>query len=737
MTDHNDDELLTLLDDDVDSAVESADASWKILIVDDDEDVHQATKFAMANTQVLERNLQFLHAYSAAEAVQVLQSEKDIAVILLDVVMESEDAGLKLVATIRKDLAISESRIILRTGQPGYAPEIDAIRDYDINDYKTKSELTRNKLYASLTSAIRSYKQIHTINVSRRGLDMVIRASGQLMVRQGVREFAAGVITQISALLGLAPEGVVCASDQGHFNGEPRIIAAAGTLTSLMEQPLASLSNNAIANALGRSLRERRNHFDNHSTTLFFSGQSQYDIAAHIETGHVLSDLDRQLLGVFCANISLTLDNVMLLSQLKDHAYNDQLLHIPNRLAFIQAVDRMISAQRNSEQVALIDIDNFSELNAAMGHRHGDNLLKAVAARLSENLPPDCLIARVGGDVFGVLGPENHLAPINLAEVFASPFMIDEVEHSISATTGITCLSEIDGNGASAIEAAAIALNQAKQRGRGGLCRFARDMEQETRVRVRLLQELRRATELNQLFMVYQPQLNLATRQIVGVEALLRWRNSAGQLVSPADFIPLAENSGLITSIGDWVLNQACQDWQRLQALGAPPVRMAVNVSVVQLRQPDFIKRVDAAIAKSGITPTQLELEVTESMAMLDTSVIVELLDNFKQRGICLAIDDFGTGFSSLSYLEKLSVDRLKIDRSFISNMHHSDGSMRIVETVVQLGRSLQLEVIAEGVEQELEAAALLSMGCHEVQGFLFSKPLEFDDLLAFLGITK
>ena len=737
MTEAFDDDLMPLLEDDADQQPLSAESVWKVLIVDDDEDVHQATKFALANTPILQRDLLFLHAHSASQAIELLKSESDIAVILLDVVMESEDAGLKLVRIIREDLDITEARIILRTGQPGYAPEIDAIRDYDINDYKTKSELSRNRLYTALTAAIRSYKQIHMINSSRRGLDMVIRASGQLMLRQGVREFAAGVITQISALLGLSPEGVVCACEQSIPNSQQLIIAAAGNLIHLIEKPLDQLEDRRIANALSRVLAERRNLFDRHSTTLFFSGQSNYDIAAHIETGHELNDLDRQLLGVFCANITLTLDNVMLLSQLKDHAYNDQLLHIPNRLAFIQAIDRMLAGQRLTESVALIDIDNFSELNAALGHKHGDRLLHAVSDRLRSTLSPDSMIARIGGDVFGVLGSAQSVSPDLLQAAFVAPFVIEDVDHNISATIGLTLLGEIDGNGSDAIKAAGIALNRAKHGSRGTVCHFNRDMETETRLRVGLLQDLRRAFEHERFYVVYHPQISLSTGQIVGVEALLRWRTDDGRFISPAEFIPLAENSGLIIGMGEWVMRTACHALKRLERAGAHNLRMAVNVSVMQFRQRGFLETVDEIIAESGICAKQLELEVTESVAMLEADFIAEQLNQLRLRTIGVAVDDFGTGFSSLSYLEQLKVDRLKIDRSFVSQMSNSEGSLRIVETIVQLGHSLQLEVIAEGVEDAYQAEALRRMGCHEAQGFLYAKPLELSALFGLLGLSE
>ncbi len=291
MSREHDDELFSFEDEPLTAEAPHTTLTWRVLIVDDDLDVHQSTCFAMANTEVLGRPLEFLHAYSAADAMRILRAQPQIAVILLDVVMESDDAGLQLVRCIRQDLGNSEARIILRTGQPGYAPEMEAIRDYDINDYKTKSELSRNRLYTTLTAAIRSYEQIHTINSSRRGLGMVIRASSQLLARQGVSEFAAGIITQICGLFGLPPEGVVCAYDPKNSTSQALIVAAAGSLTGCINRHLDTLPDSNIADALKRALRERRNHYAEHSTTLFFLGQNNHDMAAYLQTEKALSDL--------------------------------------------------------------------------------------------------------------------------------------------------------------------------------------------------------------------------------------------------------------------------------------------------------------------------------------------------------------------------------------------------------------------------------------------------------------
>ncbi|MDP3813833.1 EAL domain-containing protein, partial [Pseudomonas sp.] len=590
-------------------------------------------------------------------------------------------------------------------------------------------------LYTALTAAIRSYDQIHTINASRRGLGMVIRASSNLLARQGVSEFAAGIITQICGLLGLPPEGVVCAYDHQSSPAHALIVAAAGSLTDCMHKQLDELPNQAVAHALSKTLDERRNLFGNNATTLFFPGQGHHHMAAYLQTERALNELDQQLLEVFCSNIIITLDNVLLLSQLRDHAYNDQLLHIPNRLALIHALDRALTGAAPGEStLVLIDIDGFSELNDTLGHQHGDALLAAVVERLQQELPAGTLLARVAGDVFGILAGNQVANAATLERLFHQPLSFVGLSQRVTTTIGLTCLDQIDGNGSEALKAANIALKHGKQHQRGRISHFTRAMEQETRDRVQLLQELRSAFERERLFVVYQPQVSLATRQLIGVEALLRWRKDDGQLVAPAQFIPLAESSGLIVGLGEWVLRSACRDLQQIIQHSGQPLRMAVNVSVVQFRQANFLDTLERAIKDSGIDPGLLELEITESVAALDAGYMIDLLNRIKRLGVSIAVDDFGTGFSSLSYLEQLNVDRLKIDLSFVRQMAQSDGSRRIVETIVQLGRSLQLELIAEGIEQEDQAATLKQMGCHEGQGYLFAKPLELSTLLSFIS---
>jgi diguanylate cyclase (GGDEF)-like protein len=712
---------------------------WRVMIIDDDPDVHSATIFALGNLEIQHRPLDFLHAYSAAEARTLLNREQDIAVILLDVVMEQEDAGLLLVRHIRDALKMHEVRIILRTGQPGYAPEIDAIRDFDINDYKTKSELTRIKLFTTVTAAIRSYEQIRAINASRRGLDLIVHASTELMALQGLQNFAAGVITQIAGLLSLKAEGLLCVQENlDGKNSKFFVIAAAGDYRNFINKPITDIGDANITDALTRALEERRNIYNNDYTALFFVGKAKRDFAAFLNTGTPLNEIDRRLLEVFCGNISVGLDNVMLITRLHNFAFYDPLTKLPNRTRLIEILnDAHATRARDESTLALVDIDHFSEINDALGHQFGDLLLLAVAARLKTQAGGGLIVARVGSDCFGVLGAANQVNPANIIAQFEKPFSIDGQQVQLSATTGLVKLREYEGGGADVLKDGDIALKRAKLQQRAGHFYFSKSMADDIRERVRMMHALREAFEQKRLFVVYQPQIDLATRRPTGAEALLRWRTADGDFIQPDNFIPIAEYSGLIIELGEWVLRQACAELVRLRRLGYNNLMMSINVSQAQFRHPHFLEMLNRAIEDTKVPPTHVELEITESMAMEDPDVLIKLLGQIKQTGISIAIDDFGTGFSSLSYLQQLHVDRLKIDRAFIKEIISSARGSSIAEMVVQLGHNLGQTVIAEGVEDERQAAILAALGCPLAQGNLFAAPMTSDDLLAWLKLNE
>jgi diguanylate cyclase len=706
---------------------------WIVLIVDDDEDVHQATLLGLQGVQILGRPLHFLHAYTAAQAETLLGAHQDVAVVLLDVVMEDSHAGLSLVHRIRRDLKLANPRIVLRTGQPGYAPEIEAIRDYDINDYKTKGELTRNKLYTALTSAIRAYEQIRQLDESRRGLELIIRASTQFIAEDGLQPFAVGVITQLAALIGVPSEGLVCAQAEGY-----RVIAAAGRYAGLIQRQLTEIDDERVRRGIARCLDERRSLAEDRAYVLYIPSKSGQHFAAFIDSPQPLREPDRHLLEVFCANIAVCADNVQLVQRLHRMAYQDRLVQLPNRTAFVEAID---AALRRDEAaglaVALLDIDQFAETNEAFGYAYGDALLRAVAERLSTAFPPPCHVARVSNDTFGLIGQATLLTPERLLDGFHAPFALPEGEHRATASAGVVHLDDPAlraQQGADILENCYVALKHAKAAGHGSHAHYTPAFGLAVRERTRLLQDLRQALAQRELHLVYQPLVDLASGRTVAIEALLRWQHADGRCTSPDRFMPVAEQTGLIGPLGDWALRSALQELARLRQAGHLQLRLAVNVSALQLLQPGFAQEVRRALEEADVPPALLELEITESVAMSDPVHAQAILSQLQSLGVGLAIDDFGTGFSSLAYLERLPVDRLKIDRAFIHERHGAMAEERIAPMIVNLGHALGLKVVAEGVENETQLNWLRSLACDEGQGYWFSPPLAPDDLRRWLA---
>jgi diguanylate cyclase (GGDEF)-like protein len=730
--DDEDSALVELIDDDEcpPSGGGSSEGFWKILVVDDDEDVHVATELALRGVAIEGRPLQFLHGHSASEARARLAEHPDVAVMLLDVVMESEDAGLRLVSEAREVLGHRALRIVLRTGQPGYAPELETIRRHDINDYRTKSELTRVRLYTSLTAAIRAYRQLSALQETRRGLETIVRASTELSKQHGLQRFAEGVIVQLCALLDIRPEGVVCAQAAWPEDHVARVIAAAGRYGDLMYQPLDEVPLPTLRGALARCLSTRSNVYEP-AVTLFFSASNGRGMAAYVEAA-ALGTLERELLEVFCASMSVGFENVLLYSQLLDLAYHDQLLRIPNRNRFIEIIDKHLREPAGLA-VAVIDLDDFAGINETLGHAVGDDLLRSVGTRLSERFGQGVVMARLGSDSFGVLGPETAVNPENLARVLAEPFDVQGERLRLSATSGLVRLSEGTPRGADLLKDANIALKRAKERHRGSAQYFVETMRTDARERMRLLRGLREAFEARRLFVAYQPQVMLADGRVTGAEALLRWRTDDGQFVPPARFIPLAEQSGLMITIGEFVLRSACHQLRRWHDLGHGGLGISVNVSQAQFRDPAFPEKVAAALRDAQVAPAHVELEITESMAAEDLEFVIDTLGRIRATGVAVAIDDFGTGFSSLSVLRQLRADRLKIDRAFVNELEAGGESVGIAKVVVELGRNLGMRVIAEGVETNPQRQALLALGCQEAQGYLYARPMaadQFEDWL-------
>lgn len=730
-TNDSSDEDFVIENDDLEPQATPAGNAWKILIVDDDREVHEGTEFALKDELVIGRELEFLHAYSAAEAHGIFAETRNIAVILLDVVMERVDAGLDLVRQIRDELNLHEPRIILRTGQPGYAPETEAIRAYDINDYRTKSELTHTRLLTSVTAAIRSYEQICSLSRQRRGLQLIVDAAPSLYEQPAIDSFSEGVIIQIGTLLHIEPEGILCVLGGDKTNAPDseglRIIGATGRYRSRLGAPLGELGEAHIIEAIENCIAIKRNHFGSEFTVLHIHLKDDHEGAVFINTGKAIDESDQQLLSVFCTNISSGLRNVKLVEELRSLAFYDSLSQLPNRSFFVSRLDQMMAAGDSENTVALIDIDHFSEFNHAVGHANGDSLLRAVAQRIRNSLDSECTLARIAGDNFAIVGPPIGINPRTLGELFTQPFVLPDCDMPVSVTMGFADLHEILGNGADALKAASIALKLAKASRRGRYEYYAREMESDIRQRLATYQGLRQIMHEKGLSVFYQPQTNLGSGRVIGVEALVRWRREDGVFIPPDQFISIAEHSGLILDLGEFVFAESCRQLAKWQKNGLPDLRVAINVSMAQFRSRQFLPFVEATLEKTGAKGRNIEVEITESMVMNDLDGVIQTLTRLRAMDITIAIDDFGTGFSSLAYLQSLPIDRLKVDRSFVKDLGTSERAGTIARMVVNLGNTLGLSIIGEGIETPEQETILRDWGCHEGQGFLWSPAVTAD----------
>ena len=735
MTPHETDEgFLFLADDDANLPIKpSITGAWKLLIVDDDQEIHTVTKLALNDLIVLGKRLDFYHAYSGKEAISFLSEHQDTALVLLDVVMETDSAGLTVVKQIRDDLQLDEIRIVLRTGQPGYAPEESVIKDYDINDYKTKTELTRNKLVTTIIASIRSYQQIKTINQNRRGLQKIIKAGANLLEQHSLHEFSEGVVTQISSLIGLHAEGVLCAQieDDGTASDRIYVLGAAGHYAPFIKCQLDRLDNRRIVDQINLCLKTRQHLFSDQDTVLYL-GNDKLNAAVFIETNRPIDEADKQLIEVFLSNISVGYENVALFQQLKHAAYIDPLTKTPNRNEFIQILQDTRRFEPEHMVAVLVDIDHFSDVNDGLGQDVGNELLIAITLRLIEHFGISSQLGRIGADVFALVGPETELTPERLTAVFAQPFQASEHSLQMNATFGICRLREAAEQGMVIMKQVYIALNKAKKTLGVHHQYYEPAMEEEVTERLTMLRMLRADFALDKLELWYQPQLCLKSQAVVGMEALLRWPHQPGRYISPAIFIPLAEYSGLIVDIGQWVLEQACKQLQQLAAANCGSLRIAVNVSMPQFRSPHFVPSVIDTVKRYQVNPELLELEITESVVMDEPKIVIDALQQLKSFGIKVAIDDFGIGFSSLSYLQQLPLDRIKVDRAFVSTVANEGGGL-IAETIISLGKRIGLSTIAEGVETKEQLQAVMAMGCEEVQGYLFAKPMPAADLMQYL----
>lgn len=432
--------------------------------------------------------------------------------------------------------------------------------------------------------------------------------------------------------------------------------------------------------------------------------------------------------------------------KLEHQAHHDQLTGLPNRLLCHARMEHdMQFAKRNKEQLAIffLDLDLFKNVNDSLGHAKGDDLLQQVGKRISDGLRDTDTVSRLGGDEFviiaGSLKSKQDAALIaeNILVTFSNPFLIDDQEIFIGASIGISIYPDDGESNDVLLRNADAAMYHAKSNGRNNYCFYTPALTAKVSERLMIETHLRSALEKDEFDVYYQPQYSIRDNGIIGVEALLRWNHPEMGMVGPDKFIPIAEEIGLIVSIGEWVLKTACRQLKQWMDAGYPAMRMAVNLSARQFEKPGLDKVVVNILEELDMNPVYLELELTESIIMHDTAIVLDTLKSFHKIGIRLSIDDFGTGYSSLSYIQRFPLDRLKIDRSFVKDIIDNTDDAEMIVSIIALAHSLNLQVIAEGVETKEQLQYLQEQGCDELQGYYFSPPVPAGELEALLNCSK
>ncbi len=700
---------------------------WLILVVDDDPDVHRATRFALKNIEIFGRRLETLHAYSAPETLKLVAEQPDIAVALLDVVMETDDAGLKLTAQLRH-AGLRDTRIVLRTGYPGYAPELSVMTDYDIDDYRTKDELTRTRLLSVLTSAIRSYSHIHTLSRSRTGLELIIQGTREVFRRDSLKLFSEGLLLQLSALMSVEKSGFVCAETQK--NGEPfegRIVSACGSFANTPED--GARTDPLISKLLMAADQSMEPVFCDGYLIMQFHNDDGKRLWVVLESNRIPEEADRDLLRLFATNIAIGFENITLIETLDMQAHTDPIFGLPN----LNACTRLLKQRLRSQTpgfLAMTTIGSFQTLFAQYGPQNAVALIREIFARM-ENYTTETHSVIMADGSFGVLADhcEHVTGAISLA--LSKPVTTGSLEVPLTPSTVLVDLSQRQEGPMSILRDASLALMHVSQTNPGCCEMYDEHLIRLLKRQRELTQALHRDVRQSTGFSVcMQPKNRLSDGAIVGAEALLRWK-CHGENISPAEFIPLAEMAGLIQILTVFVIHEVAA-WLKDQ----PAERMipvSVNLSMADLNKPGLASSIIRTVSELGIDPAQMEFEVTEGVAMENAILAAAQVEQLAAAGFHISLDDFGTGYSSLGQFDRLPISTIKIDRAFVKDICSNRASLNLASVIISMTRTLNVSCVAEGVETEEQRQVLMRLGCNTGQGFLFSRPVpieHFNELL-------
>ncbi len=682
----------------------------------------------------------FMIAESAVAATMMLEENPDIAVVIVDVSGEKSESGLDLVRKLRGEFGNKIIRIVLLGEAAEQGGAQNRFLDYDVSDYRDVSEINLAKLFTSLTIALQSYERLTSEEDSKQSLQTILDITKELYGVRSVEDFCLTILTQLQ---------VICKNLEDCFfaipnehSGELSLTAGKGRYAAMKKQRVADVVGEDLYEMILTATVARENIFAEALSILCISQDEKLKGVVVLENCAPLTFLETRQMELICANITLGLENADMFEEIKRLAFNDSLTGLDSRAKFrtdVQGyIERVAKPEKRRLAVVQFTLEHLPELNIALGHDAGDELIQFVSEQLTMLFPDAISLARTSGNGFGLCllckdSRELQQIPKTIHSLFEhGPSTRENIPH-ISPRIGLAIYPDDADNATALWRNTNIALSNLKVRNGSYFCFYNSAIANDINARVEMNNALRTGIMRKDLSLSYQPQIALDSGEMIGIEALVRWQRDGGLFVAPNDFIPVAESSGLIAPISEWVLSEACRQRKEWLDQGESEFRVAVNLSLSIFQNDDFVELITKTLEETGCPPNLLELEVTESVIMENPKQTLENFRVLRDLGVSFAIDDFGTGYSSLAYLRQLPVSALKIDKAFIDGLTENGDDAAIAQTVISLGRSLGMKVLAEGVETMDQVEFLWSAQCHQAQGFLFSRPIAAADVIPFI----
>lgn len=708
----------------------------KVLSVDDDINYQQSLCYSLRNLVINGQPIELLTVNSAAEAASVLTHYDDIAIILLDVVMEQDDAGLRLVDTIRNVLGDSLVRIILLTGQPGMAPRKEVMLKYDINEYWNKSEIDHDTLRAVVTANLRSWESMYELDQARMGLQMVVDASRHLASKYDPESFIQVVIKEIGQLIGGENELTLCVVrvQSGSTCENASFVTGLGIDKLGDDGALPEWLCCEFSQLCEQALKEHNHQFNRNHSVLYFSGdrENSYCYLVMVYAEQNLSAYHIYLLQVFSENISSGFMQLALINQLSKLAYQDTDLHINNRNWLLRELNTMNASELNDSELIVLEIDQFDTHAVSFNESLLLDTVIAVYNTIDQTLNHALAITRISIDCFVVLY-NKHESPTDemLIRLMNQKYQVRGYTVRCTLTLARIELALIDDLPAlQKLHLAKSLIFFARQEGVGFIT-YQPWYRERLLGDYRILGDLMTAIDNHDFYLVFQPKVNIHDGRTVGLEALIRWKKDS-HILAPGDFIPIAERTGLIAKIDPLVVHLVANAIRELENAGFM-LPISFNTTAKELMDPEYIRLLLDLVEVEHIRPELIDIEITETQAMESYEKINPILKCLHDVGIRITIDDFGTGYSSLAHISQLFADTVKIDIVFVKHLHEDKASQKVVELVMNLASLLGFSVVAEGIETEAQQAALIERNCLIGQGFLYAKPMPIDEFILWL----